>query len=282
MEDDVVAAVSGAVGEESCEEDDEEGEEVGRRGESLGGERGVVHSGLVSVWKADGGCFLPYSWMIVGRKGGKLENATLQLKNMNYLSQLRLWQAGIQEFLYTAVIQHFTSVKASRISRQSRPDLSVAITFSNPLALSPPSLARATFLSRRLRYLAESGVSGIWYHAAAAKTILGSPSTRNSNLQAAMGNRSPAFVISQARLPAKEVARGAAEMKRPVRRASSSRLKKNESRKGTPGEKAASPTPRRTRIIKMERNDLANAWEHANILHDSTQRDTYICAGTTR
>lgn len=84
----------------------------------------------------------------------------------------------------------------------------------------------------------------------------------------------PAFVISQARLLAKLVASGAAEMKRPVRKASSSLLKKKERRKGMPGEKAASPMPRAARRISMTQNELTTDCRPAIRLHDATHRET--------
>ena len=121
--------------------------------------------------------------------------------------------------------------------------------------------------------MAWEGLSGIWYQATTAATMLGEPSTRNSSLQAAIGMCSPAFVISQARLLAKLVAKGAAEMNRPVRSANSSLLKKNESRKGMPGEKAASPTPRAARKTTMSQNELTTDWRQAITLHDAMHRD---------
>ena len=119
-----------------------------------------------------------------------------------------------------------------------------------------------------------SGLSGIWYQASTATMMLGEPSTRKSRRQGEIGMPAPAFVMSQARLLAKLVARGAAEMKGPVRKASSSRLKKNESRKGIPGEKAASPTPRAARRMSINQKELATDCKHAIMLHDATQRET--------
>ena len=54
--------------------------------------------------------------------------------------------------------------------------------------------------------------------------ILGKPSTRKSSRQEAMGIFVPILVMNHAKLLANEVASGAAEMKRPVRKANSSRL----------------------------------------------------------
>lgn len=54
--------------------------------------------------------------------------------------------------------------------------------------------------------------------------ILGKPSTRKSSRHEAMGIFVPILVMSHAKLLANEVASGAAEMKRPVRKANSSRL----------------------------------------------------------
>ena len=103
--------------------------------------------------------------------------------------------------------------------------------------------------------------------------ILGDPSTKNKILHAEIWTWFATFVISQARLLANEVARGAADIKRPVRKASSSRLKKYERRKGIPGENAASPIPRRARRTIMEEKELAMACRHAVRLHDSVARD---------
>ena len=54
--------------------------------------------------------------------------------------------------------------------------------------------------------------------------ILGKPSTRKSSRQEAMGILVPSLVMTHAKLLANEVASGAAEMKRPVLKANSSRL----------------------------------------------------------
>jgi len=82
----------------------------------------------------------------------------------------------------------------------------------------------ATFCSLLERYLADSGLSGIYIHTNTATIILGNPSTRNSKRQAEIGTFVPILEISHAKLLAKDMANGAAEMKRPVRKASSSRL----------------------------------------------------------
>lgn len=171
----------------------------------------------------------------------------------------------------TAVIQHFKSINASRISRQSSLDFLPIIPCLESLSL--PSLQRAMSFSRSLRNRAVSGVSGIWYHASMATMMLGNPSTRNKTLHAETWTWVATFVISQARLLANEVARGAADMKRPVRKASSSRLKKKERRKGIPGEKAASPIPRRARRTSMDENEVATACRHAVRLQASVARD---------
>lgn len=81
------------------------------------------------------------------------------------------------------------------------------------------------------------GLSGIRYHANIATMILGDPSTKNKTLHAEIWTWFTTFVISHARLLANEVARGAADIKRPVQKASSSRLKKYERSKVIPGEK---------------------------------------------
>lgn len=61
-----------------------------------------------------------------------------------------------------------------------------------------------------------------------ATTTEGKPSRRKRSRQDAMGMYCPSFTIRNARVLANEVAKGAADMKRPVRKASSERLKKKE------------------------------------------------------
>ena len=113
------------------------------------------------------------------------------------------------------------SLRVWRISRNFRP---WGFVLSACTSFSFRNRRLATFRSRRVRYLADSGLSGIYNHTNTATMMLGKPSTRNSNRHADIGLFDPIFVISHARLLANEVASGAAEMKRPVRKASSSRL----------------------------------------------------------
>ena len=68
----------------------------------------------------------------------------------------------------------------------------------------------------------------MYIHAKTATRTLGYPSIKKSNRHGAKELFSPSFVMAQPRLLAKEMARGAAEINSPVRRASSSRLKKND------------------------------------------------------
>lgn len=86
----------------------------------------------------------------------------------------------------------------------------------------------ATSLCLLLNQRASPGLSGTNDHAQTATNKLGKPSIRNNNRQGAHGPPSPSFVINQASVLAKDVDSGAAEMKRPVRKASSSRRKKND------------------------------------------------------
>jgi len=72
------------------------------------------------------------------------------------------------------------------------------------------------------------GESGMEWKTTTATRMEGKPSRRKRSRQEAMGEWAPSFMMAHARVLANEVARGAAEMKSPVRRASSSRLKKNE------------------------------------------------------
>lgn len=72
------------------------------------------------------------------------------------------------------------------------------------------------------------GESGIICQAITATRTLGKPSRRKRRRQEAMGLCFPSAMIAHASVLAKEVASGAAEMKNPVRNASSSRLKKKD------------------------------------------------------
>ena len=81
-----MAPVLGTVGEKGGQEDDEEGDEIGGRGEGLGDQCAVVHPGSVSMRvypRRSSRRESSYSWTIVGRNGGRLEKAMLQLKNMH-------------------------------------------------------------------------------------------------------------------------------------------------------------------------------------------------------
>ena len=82
----------------------------------------------------------------------------------------------------------------------------------------------ATFLCRGVKKLAFPGESGINNQAKTAATKLGNPSIRNSDRHGAIGMLLLSFTINHAKLLAKEVARGAADMNSAVRYASSSRL----------------------------------------------------------
>ncbi len=201
------------------------------------------------------------------KKRGKTGERYVAAKEHALHSQVSIFHRIRLRTVHTAVIQHFKSINASRISRQSSLELLLIIPSLEFLSLL--SLRRAILFSRWSRNLAMLGLSGIWYQAIIATTTLGNPSTRNKSLHDEIWTWFATFVTSHARLLANEVARGAADMKRPVRKANSSRLKKNERRKGIPGENAASPTPRRARRTSMEENEFATACRHAARLHDS-------------
>lgn len=72
------------------------------------------------------------------------------------------------------------------------------------------------------------GLSGMRCQAMTATSTLGKPSSKNSNRQRAIGLCLPSAMIAHASVLANDVANGAAEMKSPVLRASSSRLKKKD------------------------------------------------------
>lgn len=159
---------------------------------------------------ADNACEIttewPISWMMVGRNTGMELNAMLVPKNIS------------------AVSQHFASVRVATTSARASP-------FEGPEVCADLSFRRrrrATFFSRGVRYVAAEGESGIVCQATTATSTLGKPSSRKSNLQEAIGEYFPSLMIAQARVLAKLVASGAAEMKNPVLRANSSLLKKKD------------------------------------------------------
>ena len=75
----------------------------------------------------------------------------------------------------------------------------------------------ATLRSRGVRYLAVEGESGITCQANTATMMLGKPSNRKRARQGSRGPCWESLTISQARVLAQLVARGAAEMKSPTR-----------------------------------------------------------------
>ena len=103
--------------------------------------------------------------------------------------------------------------------------------------------------------------------------ILGKPSTRNNKRQSAIGIRFPIFVITHARLLAKEVASGAPDINIPVRAANSWRVKKKERKNGTPTN-AASPIPRAARRTSKDGNEKAKDCIEAMRPHDATHMET--------
>jgi len=148
----------------------------------------------------------PISWMIVGRNTGKDENAMFVKKNMN------------------AVTYDFGSRIVLSISRTLRPCLPEPDEGS--FSLRRRNLA--TFFSRFVRNLAVLGLSGMRRQAWTATRTLGKPSTRKRSRHLAMGDFSATSMMAHAKVLANDVASGAADMKNPVRRANSSRLKKKE------------------------------------------------------
>jgi hypothetical protein len=145
-----------------------------------------------------------------------------------------------------AVSQAAGSVRTARVSRRVPLGGEVVVVV---VRFSCWRRRRATFFSRRVRYGAVWGESGMMCQARAAARTEGKPSIRKSRRQGAMGPDSASARISQAREEAKEVASGAAvgasvrtrnyfdqflggillpDMKMAVLNASSSRLKKND------------------------------------------------------
>ena len=92
------------------------------------------------------------------------------------------------------------------------------------LLFSVRSRSCATLRSLGVRYRALWGLSGMFRNTKTETMILGKPSTRKSSRHEAMGIPVPILVMTHAKLLANEVASGAAEMKRPVLKANSSRL----------------------------------------------------------
>lgn len=142
-----------------------------------------------------------------------------------------------------AAIQATGSQKTATRSRPRRPEAG----FAAAAGPERPSRrrSRATFFSRRVRYDAVWGESGMTCQATTEAMTEGKPSTRKSSRQGAMGPRSANPTMAHARVAAKLVARGAAvsgqrlpserasqkggkppEMNMAVRNASSSRRKK--------------------------------------------------------
>lgn len=79
------------------------------------------------------------------------------------------------------------------------------------------SRSAATLRSRRVRYRAVLGESGMMYQAAMATMILGKPSTRKSARHGSTGPSCESLTITHARLLAKLVAKGAAAICIPTR-----------------------------------------------------------------
>ena len=157
----------------------------------------------------------------------------------------------------------------------------ISFHFKPLLASAPESVfslrsrSLATRRSLRLKYVALSGLSGMYKNTKIETMMLGNPSTRKRRRHAAMGSFDPTFVINHAMLLAKDVAKGAAEMKSPTLKASSSRLKKNDMKNGTPTN-AASPTPRAARSTRRDAKEKDKDCNEAIRPHDATHNATMI------
>ena len=139
--------------------------------------------------------------------------------------------------------------------------------------VSPSSLKRAIPPSRGMGYLALSAVSGISNHAITATMILGNPSTRNSNLQSAIGNAIPSLG-DRPRKATNE--RGSKRRRRDAKSRPTGQfiaLEEERQQEGYPGEKAASPTSSSARRMTMVRKKPARACRDAMRFHEAVQRE---------
>ena len=97
--------------------------------------------------------------------------------------------------VHTAVNQHLGSNRAAPTSFHTIPPILAAV----PTCLTPRAFA--TSFSSSFKYLALSGESGRKKNATGAMQIVGSPSTKNNNLQFA--NAEWPLVMPYARAPSK-------------------------------------------------------------------------------
>lgn len=103
-----------------------------------------------------------------------------------------------------------------------------SVSSSSPWSFSWRSRKMATFRCRGVSHFAVPGPSGTKLNAQYATHMLGKPSRRNKSLQGSSETWLASLVISQASTPARAADKGAAEMNRPVRNASSRRRKKKD------------------------------------------------------
>lgn len=139
--------------------------------------------------------------MIVGKKTGKDAKETLIEK------KIKAWSHGIG--LDRVLTNEEDLILASK-APFSPSWSSTVLWFSCACSSSRRSLA--TFRSLTVRYRADSGESGMKYHANIAVMMLGNPSKRKTARQDSMGPFCVSLTIIQARVLAKLVARGAAEI----------------------------------------------------------------------
>lgn len=146
--------------------------------------------------------------IMVGRKTGRDANETLMERKMRACSQ------GME---LDSVLIDFEDLRRARTLHFVEADFSSRVVESLSCCCSSWSRSLATFLSRGVRYRAVSGESGMKYHAKMAVIMLGKPSNKNRARHGSIGPFLLSLTMSQARLLAKLVASGAAEICSPTR-----------------------------------------------------------------
>jgi len=147
--------------------------------------------------------------IIVGRKTGRDAKETLIERKMRACSQ---W-IGLD-----SVLTDFEDLRRERTFHFAGGVFSSCIAvLSLSCRCSSWSRSRATFLSRGVRYRAVSGESGMKYQANIAVMMLGKPSNKNRARHGSIGPSWLSLTMTQARLLAKLVASGAAEIWSPTR-----------------------------------------------------------------
>jgi len=147
--------------------------------------------------------------IIVGRKTGRDANETLMERKMRACSQGMELNSVLIDFEDLRRVRALHFVKAAFSSR--------VVVESLSCCCSSWSRSLATFLSRGVRYRAVSGESGMKYHAKMAVIMLGKPSNKNRARHGSIGPFLLRLTMSQARLLAKLVASGAADIWSPTR-----------------------------------------------------------------